>query len=235
MTAFIFASLTTVAFAAAAPISLPGPDAIRKAAHEVMARPEFQLDNSTKAGEGLLESLIRIGKRIMQAFGDFFDWLHTMSPVLAWLFVAGLVITLLILVAHIVWTIFMYARRDRRGLALADALALKKVNPTELAREAEAARARGDYILGVRLLFRACLALLEQREGRTFRLGATNREHLNRYRQTPLYDSLARFVSIIDLKWYGPEECQPADFAACHESYERIRSLAARIEHAQHA
>jgi hypothetical protein len=235
MTTVIFTSLATVVFAAQMPGSLPSPEAIRKTAHDVLARPEFQLDGSTKAGEGLLASLIRIGKRMLHAFGEFFDWLQKMSPVLAWLFIAVLVIILIVLISHIAWTITMFVRRDRRVLALADSLALKKVNPTELAREAEAARARGDYILGVRLLFRACLALLEQREGNTFRLGATNREHLNRYRQTPLYDWLARFVSVIDLKWYGPETCQPADFAACRESYERICSLAAGVEHAQHA
>ena len=87
----------------------------------------------------------------------------------------------------------------------------------------------------MRLLFRACLTLLEQREGKTFRPGATNREHLNRYRQTPLYDWLARFVWVIDSKWYGPGACLPADFVACHEAYERICSLAAERENAQHA
>jgi hypothetical protein len=235
MTTIGFVYLATVIFAAELPASLPSPEVIRKTAHEVLARPEFQLDGSTKAGEGLIRSLIRILKRILDSFRELFNWLEAMSPVLAWLFIAVLVFILVVLVTHIVWTIAMFVRRDHRALALAESLALKKVNPAELARDAEAARARGDYILGVRLLFRACLALLEQREGSTFRLGATNREHLNRYRQTPLYDWLARFVSIIDLKWYGPEKCQPADFAACRESYERICSLAAGIENAQHA
>jgi uncharacterized protein DUF4129 len=229
-----FAALGTVVFAAAQPGPLPGPEAVRNAAREVLARPEFQIDGSTKT-EGLWNFLWRLFWRAVDTFGDFFDWLMKMSPVLAWLFIAALVITLVVLVVHILWTTVMFFRRDRRAPSLADALSLKKVNPADLARQAEAARAGGDYILGVRLLFRASLALLEQREGKTFRLGATNREHLNRYRQTPLYDWLARFVWVIDLKWYGDETCQPADFAACHEAYERICSMAAGIENAQHA
>jgi hypothetical protein len=230
-----FATLATVVFAAAGPSPLPGPEAVRTAAREVLARPEFQIDGSTKAAEGLWNFLWRLLRGVVDIFGDLFDWLHKMSPVLAWLVIAALVITLVVLVVHILWTIAMFVRRDRRAPSLDDALSLKKVNPIELARQAEIARAGGDYILGVRLLFRACLALLEQREGKTFRLGGTNREHLNRYRQTPLYDWLARFVGVIDLKWYGDERCQAADFAACREAYERICSLTAGIENAQHA
>jgi hypothetical protein len=129
----------------------------------------------------------------------------------------------------------MVLRRGRGEATVAADLSVANVNPVELAKQAEAARTEGNYILGVRLLFRACLLLLEQREGKKFRPGATNREHLNRYRQTPLYDWLSRFVWIIDSKWYGSEVCLPADFAACHEAYERINSLAVERAHAQHA
>ena len=158
-----------------------------------------------------------------------------MSPVLAWLFIAVLVFTASVLLGHIVWTMFMFLRRGRGRAIAADPFSALVLSSDELARQAEKARAQGDYILGVRLLFRACLAHLEQREGKRFRPGATNREHLNRYRQTPLYDWLARIVWVIDSKWYGQGACLPADFAECREAYERICSLPARRDHAQHA
>jgi Domain of unknown function (DUF4129) len=233
MTIVLFAALT-MAVAADQPGPLPSPEVVRNTARQVLARPEFQLDSS-EAAESLWEFLHRLAFEVLGAFRAFFEWLYQMSPLLAWLFVAALVFTLLLLVGHILWTIVMVIRRDRRQTALADALSNQKVNPAELARQAEAARDRGEYILGVRLLFRACLALLEQREGRTFRPGATNREYLLRYRQTPLYDWLARFVWMIDSKWYGSAACLPADFAACREAYDRIRLLAPRKDDAQHA
>jgi hypothetical protein len=235
MKILLVAALTVPPAAANRPSPLPPPEQLRTTAREVLARPEFQIDGSTEAAEGLWAFLHRIGREILGSFQTFFEWLYHISPVLAWLFVAALVVTLVLLVAHIVWTIVMVVRRGRREKALEDALSVQKVNPAELARQAESARDQGNYILGVRLLFRACLAELEQREGRTFRLGATNREHLNRYRQTSLYDSLAQLVWVIDAKWYGSQACLPADFAACHEAYQHICRLAAERANAQHA
>jgi hypothetical protein len=227
--------LATARVGADRPAPLPSPEVVRRTAREVLARPEFQVDGSTDAGEGFWAFLHRLFREIIDGLGHFFEWLYQMSPVLAWLFVAVLVFVLLVLLGHIAWTVFMVLRRGRRQNFGDDEFASRAVTAAEWARQAESARAQGEYILGVRLLFRGCLAHLEQREGKRFRPGATNREHLNRYRQTPLYDSLARIVWIIDSKWYGQVACLPADFAECREAYERICSLEARRDHAQHA
>jgi hypothetical protein len=235
MTMRVFADMATALAAADAPIQLPPPEQIRRAAQTVLARPEFQSDGSTEAAEGFWSYLHRIVREFMQAFQDAFEWLYRMYPVLAWLLISALVITVVLLITHIVWTVVMAVRHGRRRVSLDDELALRKIDPAELAEQAERARREEDYILGVRLLFRASLTLLEAREGKKFRPGATNREHLLRYRQTPVYDWLARFVWVIDSKWYGSETCLPADFAACHEAYEKIASLNAGQVDAQHA
>lgn len=235
MTMLAFAVLATALTAADPATHLPPPAQIRHAAQTVLARPEFQSDASTEAAEGLWAYLHRILQEITQGFRNLFEWLYRMSPVLAWLFISVLVITAVVLIAHIIWTIVMAVRHGRRRVMLEDELTLRKTDPAELAREAEQARREENYILGVRLLFRACLTLLEQREGKKFRQGATNHEHLSRYRQTPVYEWLARFVWIIDSKWYGSEACLPADFAACHEAYDKIASLNAERADAQHA
>ncbi len=229
MTTALPSSLATALLAAVPARSpkapLPDSATVRATARAVLARPEFRVDGSTEAGESLLDSLWRFLMRALDAISDFFHWLEKMSPVLAWAFIIGLVAVLVLLVGHIIWTIVMIVRGDRRAPAVSDSPARRKLTAAELARQAEAARAAGDMILGVRLLFRACLAHLEQREGKTFRPGATNHEHLNRYRQTPVYDCLAQFVWVIDSKWYGSEPCVPADFSACHDAYERICHL----------
>jgi hypothetical protein len=235
MTMRAFADIATALSAADPASQLPPPEQIRRAAQTVLARPEFQADGSTEAAEGFWSYLHRIVREFMQAFQDAFEWLYRMYPVLAWLLISALVITVVLLIAHIVWTVVMAVRHGRHRISLDDELALRKIDPAELAEQAERARREEDYILGVRLLFRASLTLLEEREGKRFRPGATNREHLLRYRQTPIYDWLARFVWVIDSKWYGSETCLPGDFAACHEAYEKIASLNAERADAQHA
>jgi hypothetical protein len=235
MTMLAFAELAMTLTAADPSTQLPPPDQIRRDAQSVLARPEFQADASTEAAEGLWAYLHRIFLEILQGFRNLFEWLYGMSPVLAWLFISVLVITVVVLTAHIIWTIVMAVRHGRRRVSLDDELSLRKIDPAELAQQAEQARREENYILGVRLLFRACLTLLEQREGKKFRPGATNREHLSRYRQTPVYEWLARFVWVIDSKWYGSAACLPADFAACHEAYDKIASMNAERADAQHA
>jgi Domain of unknown function (DUF4129) len=230
-----YAALALTLTAAVPSAQFPPPESIRNAAKTVLARPEFQANDSSEAAEGLWGYLNRILTEILHRFRDFFEWLYQMSPVLAWLFVAALVISAVLLIGHIIWTIVMAVRGGRRQTLLDDELALRKIDPAELAAEAERARRDENYILGVRLLFRACLTVLEEREGKKFRPGATNREHLARYRQTPVYDWLSRFVWVIDSKWYGSEACLPADFAACHEAYVKINSMNADRADAQHA
>jgi len=213
---------------------LPDPQTVRQTAREVLARPEYRLDAAQDFSDAIAEFWAMI-RRVTEAIQRWFDWLYGMSPLLALAIVLAMIVCVCLLTGHILWTLVTVVRGDRRALdALAD-LSRRKVDPAELAREADDAGARGNYILGVRLLYRACLARLEQAEEKPFRPGATNREHLNRYRATPLYDWLARLVSVIDLKWYGDEPCLASDFAECRDAYERISLLARGRAHAHHA
>jgi hypothetical protein len=213
---------------------LPDPQVVRQTARDVLARPEYQLDPPTDFGDVIAEFVAAM-RRFRDLIQRWFGWLYDMSPVLAVLVVVAMIVSVGLLLGHIGWTLVAVARGDRRGLvALAD-LSRRKVDPAELAREADDAGARGNYILAVRLLYRACLARLEQTEDKPFRPGATNREHLNRYRATPLHEWLARLVTIIDLKWYGSEPCLASDFAECRDAYERITLLARGRAHAHHA
>ena len=136
----VFAVLAMAFVAADRPSPLPGPQEVRNAARDVLARPEFQIDGSTEAAEGLWNFLHRLALEVLRSFRVFFEWLYKMSPVLAWLLIAALVMTLSVLVGHILWTIVLVLRRDRRGIGLANALSLKTVDPADLARQAESAR-----------------------------------------------------------------------------------------------
>jgi Domain of unknown function (DUF4129) len=213
---------------------LPDPQTVRQTARDVLARPEYRLEAPSDFSDAVAEFLALI-RRVFDTIHRWFNLLYEMSPLLALSVVVAMVICVCLLLGHILWTLVAVVRRDQRGLdALAD-LSRRQVDPAELAQEADVAGAQENYILGVRLLYRACLARLEQAEEKPFRPGATNREHLNRYRATPFYDWLARLVSIIDLKWYGEEPCRASDFAECRDAYEHITLLARGRAHAHHA
>jgi hypothetical protein len=213
---------------------LPDPQTVRQTAREVLARPQYHLEASTDFSD-IIAELWGLVRRVSGALHDWFVLLYGMSPILAIGMTLALILCVCLLLGHMGWTLVAVVRRDRRGLDALAELSSRKIDPAELAREADDAGARGNYILGVRLLYRASLARLEQAEEKPFRPGATNREHLNRYRATPLYDWLARLVSIIDLKWYGSEPCLATDFAECRDAYERICLHARGRVHAHHA
>jgi hypothetical protein len=213
---------------------LPDPQTVRQTARDVLARPEYRLDAPQDFSDAIAQFWAMI-RRVIEAIQHWFALLYAMSAILAIGIVLALVISVCLLLGHILWTLVTVVRGDRRALdALAD-LSRRKVDPAELAREADDAGARGNYVLGVRLLYRACLARLEEAEEKPFRPGATNREHLHRYRATPLYDWLAPLVSVIDLKWYGDEPCLASDFAECRDAYERVSLLARGSVHAHRA
>lgn len=214
---------------------IPEAETIRRTADEVLSRPAYSLDGSGELGHSLSALLIRILLSILRAIMHVFEALHAISPILAWLLTAVLTISLMLLVVHIILTLVAALRGNRTARRALESTTRRKLDPAELARRATDAANHGDYITGVRLLFRACLALLEEVEGKPFRAGSTNREHLNRFRLTPFYELLARFVSVIDLKWYGHESCLPADFGDCREAYDRICSLAINGDDAQHS
>jgi hypothetical protein len=226
--------MTVVVLAAQGSGQLPDAQTVRQTARDVLARPDYRLDSPQDFSDAIAE-FWALMRRIVETIQGGFDWLYGMSPLLAFALVLAMVTCVCLLLGHILWTLVTVVRGDRRALDALGDLSRRKVDPAQLAREADDAGARGNYILGVRLLYRACLARLEQAEEKPFRPGATNREHLNRYRATAMYDWLAQLVSVIDLKWYGDEPCLASDFAECRDAYERISLLARGRAHAHHA
>ena len=97
-----------------------------------------------------------------------------------------------------------------------------EVDPVSLEEEADRAGSRGDYIGAIRLLFRAALRRIEVAEKKKLRPGSTNRELLRRYRSTPLFTPLERFVETIDNKWYGGGTCVEEDYLTCRGEHARI-------------
>ena len=196
--------------------SLPDPDVIRRTAGEVVRRPEFRLEPVRDSS--ILWNFIR---RLLRLFHDFMDQLWDISPVLAWLVVILLVVTLVAVTFHIVYTL-RQGIRSHIGLGTALSSKRKGLDPAQLERQAEEAAGQSDYIGAVRLLFRAAVLRLDQHAGRASRPGMTNREYLIRYRATSVIDALGQFVDVIDAKWYGYGECDVEDYRRCRQAHALI-------------
>jgi hypothetical protein len=201
-------------FAAAA----PSAEAIRETAREVVARSEFQL-RPVHDSRPLWDLLWRVLRPIF----EFFAGLWAISPVLAWIVIIVLSGICLVIIGHIVYS---FSQAISRGTSLAAGLALerKKVDPIELERQAENAAVKQDFISAVRLLFRASLLRIAQREKRELRPGTTNREYLRRYAQSRYATALQQFATVIDAKWYGYGVCDADDYLACRNAHRTILS-----------
>jgi hypothetical protein len=201
--------------------SLPPPEAIRKTAEEVIARPHFHLGDAARPDAPPL--LLQLFEWILRPFVWLFGALAGLPEPVRWLVVIVSVLLCAALVTHIVYTLVRAIRGPaaRRGRYHAEAG--PELNPADLERDAERAGARGDYLGAIRLLFRAALRRIELSEDRKFRPGFSNRQMLRRYRATPLVGPLELLVATIELKWYGDAPCGQADYLTCRDEHARIR------------
>ena len=202
---------------------VPDPDVVRETAREVLARAHFQTE-PTSGGVDLLGLFWSLLVWMIRPFAALFGALWEISPLLAWVVISLLVLLLIALIAHIAYT-FKVALARRAGIQRIDLrTAEERRDPAEFERLADASVDAGDYAEAARLLLRACLLRLELHQDRPFRRGTTNREHLRRYRESPMSEPLRSIVDLIDRTWYGNGVCLAENFAACRQAYESIRA-----------
>ncbi|NQT38913.1 MAG: hypothetical protein HQ581_15560 [Planctomycetes bacterium] len=216
-------------------VSLPDPETIRRTAEEVVQRPDYRLEPLGEGGKTFLDLFLGMIEWLLTPLSWLFGALDGLPEWLRWLIVAGLLVLLLALVAHIIYAVVTALRgptRSARARALSEP---RHLDPGLPEREAEAAAAAGDYIGAIRLLFRACLLRLAAGEKRAFRPALTNREYLRRYRGTPVFDGMSLFVETIDCKWYGGAACAPTDYKACRDAHGRIRGMSGGTAYADGA
>jgi hypothetical protein len=214
---------------------LPDPETIRRTAEQVLRRSHYQLVPQPDSGATLLEWLLRLLAWILTPF-RWLLWLLAGLPAwLRWPIFIGLVLLLILLVLHMGYTIVRAVSGPRQRRGLASAIQNTPRDPATLERQAADAVSRGDFITAIRLLFVACLLRLEVAEKRALRAGTTNREHLRRHQDSPVFEPLKLFVEIIDTRWYGQGVCGLEEFEACRAAHARIRDFAQEPVHAHRA
>lgn len=211
-------------------------EAIRGKIREVLARPDFQI-NPVESADHSLSWWLWLLELVLTPIRWLFELTEGLPELLRWLIVIGLVALLVVLLAHIVYTLFSALRgtSSHENASFLPNVLLSGQDADELEHMADEAERRGEWIEAVRLLMRASLVRFEQSEKKRFRRGTTNREHLRRYRGTPTYPVLEVLVRVVEMKWYGQELCHRSDYAACREAYGRLTQLVAEGRHAQRA
>lgn len=207
--------------------NLPPADQIRHTANDVVSRPYYDLGSGSPRADDA-SFVLKFFEWLAKPFQWLFDHMEGLPDFLRWIIVILSVVLCIALIAHIIYS-FVTAIRGpiaRRGRVYQPGG--KEIDPADLEQQAERARAAGDYIGGVRLLFRAALRRIELVEKKKLRPGITNRELVRRYRTSPLASPLTRFVETIDLKWYGNIPCEQADYAACESEHVRICQYASQ-------
>ncbi len=206
-------------------IATPPEESLRQKLQEVLSRPEFQHTTSEQSESDLLWWLSTLLRWVMGPLRWLYSMTEGLPEIFRWLIVAILVVALATLMVHILWTL----RRamgggDRiiRGRSHSANGEQAQLSVAELEKAAERNAVSGAFIEAVRLLFRAMLMRLEEREGRRFRRGITNRQHLRRYHGSPFASSIRMLVNTIEKKWYGEEACDQTDFEECRQAYSEI-------------
>lgn len=205
----------------------PTTSEIQAKAAEIVARDEFQLE-AVKQDSGVKsDALAEILDWILKPLKWLFDSTEGLPEFARWLIVIGLVVLLILLTAHIVYSLYSALHGEtKRRTTLSAEVAERKIDPAKLESLADDAAAKLDFITAVRLLFRAGVIRLEAQEEKKNRPGATNRELLRRYQKQPTLGAALRlFVDTIDRKWYGDEICTDTDYAACRSAHDDVRRL----------
>ena len=206
------------------------PEAVRKKAQEIVARPEYQLDQGLDDESEAL--WLTVLSWILKPFIWLFESLDGLPMAFRLMVVILLSVLLVVLIVHMFWSLAAAMRGTKPDVLAGMQQRQRELDPRELERYAETAAAEGHYLEAIRHLFRAALIRIEQSEKQKFRVGITNREVLRRYRKTPLLPPLSELVDLVDRKWYGKEDCDNSDYELCQSRHATVCDVLQRRRHA---
>jgi len=200
---------------------------IQAKAAEIVARGDYRLETAKEESSWASDIMLEILEWILIPLRWIFNATEGLPEFTRWIIVIALAVVMLLLTAHIVYSLYQaLGGLTGNKTKLKAEVAERRIDPKKLESLADDAAAKQDFITAVRLLFRAGVLRIEQKEEKKNRPGATNRELLRRYQKQPtLAAALRLFVDTIDRKWYGDEVCTDSDYAACRSAHDDVRRI----------
>ena len=199
---------------------------VDRAVEEVFSDPAFRegLEGSHSGAGSLLVFLVEAIQRLFARILENFSGLQASSPLLFWLLFTVLVIVLLALLTHIVWTLAMVFR-GAGGTEGGEEEAVSQERArrfAELRSHAHELAVRGRFREAAHHLLLALLSLVEERNVLKLARGWTNREVLDRLRARGTADELELFGGAVEKAWYGGEAVSRHDYGQLAEVLDRI-------------
>lgn len=198
------------------------PESIRDTTAEVLKSKTYRLDFEENAFAPLWERMLEMLYAGLGWIAGFFSFLDGLPQFVRWVIIMTLVVLMVLLVGHILYSIFSALSPGRKLKVKSFERPEHRDDPRQWETEANQLAGRGEYIEAARLLLKSSLFRLEESFNRPFRQSTTNREYLRKYRQLPTLAAVQQLVETIDRKWYGEEPCVQADFEQCRNAHQAI-------------
>lgn len=197
----------------------PQPPAaeIQETAQRILSERPYGMDDAAYGID--LSWLFDLWGRLMEFL---FSPLEGASPVVLWVLASVLILVLLALLAHIVYSFYAALRTPQEGHYTVREEVME--DPADLERRAEAFAASQNYVDATRTLLLAALTALERKRGGRVRPGWTNLEYLRSFRTPWVIDTLRVLVDLINWKWYRDRSFDAADYDRCRAAYQRLRA-----------
>jgi hypothetical protein len=206
--------------AAASAGDAPSADAIRKAAHEVLSRPEFRRGTTKPAS--LLEELWEWWSSLL---GD----LHAQHPYLFFAAIGALTLLLIALIIHIAWTLRAARQAAWQGLPDADLeAAIRRGDPAAFRARAVAHADAGRFENAVRDLYAALLLTFDRRGALQYAPHKALLDYrIEAARDAHVVGTLDAFASVYHPGSFGRRPPDRAHFDALLAELDRVAERAA--------
>jgi hypothetical protein len=202
----------------------PSQEALRAAQDRLMRDPSLQFSFDTAPPPPAETHLPHWLLAVLRAIGQFIAWI---GQGLGWVFVAGLAIALLIVLAFIIrefinarWPNLLKQNRGRSKPALADWRPSEAV-ARALLEDADKLAADGRYAEAARLLLHRSIEEIEGRRPRLVRPALTSRE-ISGLQDIPdaARTTFAAMAAVVERSFFGGRDVDAAGFAECRRTYE---------------
>jgi Domain of unknown function (DUF4129) len=195
----------------------PDPATIHQKLAEILARADFR--QHAQDWSGLARSL----KAIFAWLGSLYD----NSPGLFYLILVACVTLLILLLAHITWTVRQAfvageAAKDPRQAAEQRQRLSHAYQQQALDRAAQ-----GEYTEAIRFLFLSLVFRFDEQGRVLFQRAYTNREYLTLFADRPGVNADLRvFVDTLDDNWYGQRPSDAGRYQECLTLFQKLRHQA---------
>lgn len=212
-----------------------GRQRVRDTVRQVLASPEFA-ELREEEEEGWWQRFTAwLQEKVGGALSAVVRWIADLPAALIWVVVGWMVLTLLAIAAHLIWTVLVLVsggtvrRRGRSAAAASETaepwLGVRELRFEPVYEEARALAERGQWSAAVRHLYVAMLLWLDRRGRIVFRRSKTNRDYLREVGAAgPVAELLRTVTRRFELVAYGGMEADRRGYEEVAAALERIRN-----------